>query len=264
MPLASLASARTLSFTRFSIFVCCLFVAAVATSAQTVPLPYRPVTAEYSYGLDRIIFVTAGPNQLHIFDPISQSDTAVNLSQAPLSLSMSPDGLHAAVGHNSLISYVNLQTASVEATYPSSFAATGLILATDYVYVLNPQGGGTVSIALSSGRIPTFNNYSGATAGRLHPSGTALYKSTMGALRISIFPLGPFRPCTLAAFKAMVRFAVGCGFHRMAGEFMMAARLYTRLLRRTPSIKAVATFLSTRMRTVCTGLRSPAPRRLSV
>ncbi len=202
MPLASLASARTLSFTRFSIFACCLFVAAVATSAQTVPLPYRPVTAEYSYGLDRIIFVTAGPNQLHIFDPISQSDTAVNLSQAPLSLSISPDGLHAAVGHNSLISYVNLQTASVEATYPSSFAATGVILATDYVYVLNPQGGGTVSIALSSGSSSTFNNYSGATAGRLHPSGTAFYEIDYGSIADFNISTGPISSVYTGSFQS--------------------------------------------------------------
>ena len=128
MPSTSSDPVLKFAVTRFSIFAFSLFAGAVAASAQTIPLPYRPVTAEYSYGLDRIIFVTAGPNQLHIFDPISQSDTAVNLSQAPLSVSLSPDGLHAAVGHNSLVSYVDLQTASVDETYPLSSPASGVVL----------------------------------------------------------------------------------------------------------------------------------------
>jgi Putative binding domain, N-terminal len=191
MRITSSASARKSSSTLFSFFACCLFAGAVAASAQTVPLPYRPITAEYSYGLDRIIFVTAGPKQLHIFDPISQSDTAVNLSQAPLSLSVSPDGLHAAVGHNSLVSYVNLQTASVDATYPSNLSANGVILAADYVYILNPQGGGTIAVALSSGATTTFSYYSGTTAGRLHPSGKAFYEANFGSLSDFNISTGP-------------------------------------------------------------------------
>src|SRR5271166_3378347 len=98
-----------------TLFACVLAYVAALT-AQTRPLPYNPVTAEYSNALDRIILISANPNQLHIFDPVNNSDTVVNLPKPPLSLSVSLDGMHAAVGHDALISYVNLPTASLEKT----------------------------------------------------------------------------------------------------------------------------------------------------
>src|SRR5712692_3333528 len=86
-----------------------------ATSfGQPASLPYRPVTAEFSRALDRLITVSGNPNTLRVYDPVSQKDSTVNLVQPPLSLSLSPDGLHAAVGHDALISYVNLVTLVVE------------------------------------------------------------------------------------------------------------------------------------------------------
>src|SRR4051794_35147414 len=85
-------------------------------SAQTTPLTFRPLAAEFSSGLDRIIMVSANPSQLHIFDPASGTDKKVDLSKVPISLSVSPDGTHAAVGHDLLVSYVNLNTAAVEQT----------------------------------------------------------------------------------------------------------------------------------------------------
>ncbi len=174
---------------RFAVALFWLSASAITGEAQTVSLPYNPVTAEYSYGLDRIIFISANPNQLHIFDPISQSDIAVSLSQPPLSLSVSPDGLHAAVGHNSLVSYINLQNASVQATFPSSVAVSGVVLATDYVYILNLQSD-VLSIELSSGTTSSFRSY-GAISGRLHPSGNAFYATTEGSIEDFNVSTGP-------------------------------------------------------------------------
>ncbi len=162
---------------RFLIFGCCVFAGAVGAAAQTVPLSYRPVTAEYSYGLDRIIFITANPSQLHIFDPISQSDTAVNLLQAPISLSVGPDGLHAAVGHHSLVSWVESANGVSGCHVPLSNAANGVVLGGDYVYyvyVFNPQAN-AVSISLATGTSTSGPYFSGISDARLHPSGTAIY-----------------------------------------------------------------------------------------
>src|SRR2546425_13095362 len=92
-------------------------ISSATAAAQPVPLSYRPVTAAYSTALDRLIMVSGNPNALHIYDPVSQTDVTVNLVQPPLSLSISPDGLRAAVGHNALLTYVNLSTASVIRTF---------------------------------------------------------------------------------------------------------------------------------------------------
>src|SRR5204862_3450571 len=100
------------------------------------------VTAAFSTAMDRIITVSGNPNSLHIYDPVSQKDTAVSLVQPPLSLSLSPDGLHAAVGHDALISYVNLITASVEKVYAVPTVAGSVVLSASWIYVMPTYVGG--------------------------------------------------------------------------------------------------------------------------
>jgi hypothetical protein len=121
--------------------------------AQTVTLSFRPVDSAYSKPLDRIIMISANPNQLHIYDPPTNSDVVVNLSKAPLNLSVSPDGTHAAVMHDSLVSYVNLSTARVEKTFAVA-ANTGVVtLSDEYIYVLPTYEGQAYIIQISTGQI---------------------------------------------------------------------------------------------------------------
>jgi len=74
------------------------------------PIRYRIIDAEYSKGLERIISISASPNQLHIYDPGIEQETVVNLPKAPVCVSVSPDGYYAAVGHDAWISYVDLRS----------------------------------------------------------------------------------------------------------------------------------------------------------
>jgi hypothetical protein len=60
--------------------------------AQNRPLTFVPLDAGYSNALDRIIMVSASPNQLHAFNAATGADIIVPLSAPPLSLSVSPDG----------------------------------------------------------------------------------------------------------------------------------------------------------------------------
>ncbi len=138
--------------------------------SQTLGLSYRPVAAEYSTAIDRIILIAGNPNQLHIYNPATRSDVAVNLSKPPLSVSVSPDGMHAAVGHDSLVSYVNLSSALVEKTLPAPGLVTGLALGTTYIYI--PSAG---SIQISTGALTSSVSFPGASVTRLHPDGTGLY-----------------------------------------------------------------------------------------
>jgi hypothetical protein len=120
--------------------------------AQSVPLSFRPVDSAYSKPLDRIIMISANPDQLHIYDPPTNSDVVVNLSKAPLNLAISPDGTHAAVMHDSLVSYVNLSTARVEKTFAIGARTGSVTLSQTYIYVLPPIGKAPLySVAISTG-----------------------------------------------------------------------------------------------------------------
>jgi len=137
------------------------------SSAQTNSLSFRPVAAEYSTALDRIVMISANPNQLHIYDPVSQSDTKVSLSKAPLGVSVSPDGLHAAVAHDLLVSYVNLSTGAVEKTFTTAITGPVVVLGTDWVYLIPTYQGAVASIKLATG-IETDLSFVYGSGGRLH------------------------------------------------------------------------------------------------
>ena len=102
--------------------------------------PFRPAAAAYSRTLDRIIFTSTGPSQLHIYDPATGVDRTVALPLVPTSLSVGPDGLHAAVGHDQSISYVNLSTALLEQRLNVSATVYSLALTASEVYAFPLSG----------------------------------------------------------------------------------------------------------------------------
>src|SRR5204863_8969800 len=53
---------------------------------QSTTLTFHPVAAELSTPLNRIIMISASPNQLHIYGPAGPSDVTVNPSKPRLSL----------------------------------------------------------------------------------------------------------------------------------------------------------------------------------
>ncbi len=79
-------------------------------------LPFIPLDAEYSRALDRVVMIGQFPHQLYVYDPATGDSVAVPLSRVPTALSLSPDGLTAVVGHEALISIVQLQTPVVSST----------------------------------------------------------------------------------------------------------------------------------------------------
>jgi hypothetical protein len=82
-------------------------------NSPVIPLTFPVIDAEYSLAIEHIVIVSADPNQLHIYDPETGDDVAVDLSYPPTSVSVGPDGKFAAVGHDAQISYVDLQSAQV-------------------------------------------------------------------------------------------------------------------------------------------------------
>lgn len=131
----------------------CAFVGSVTSLADNHVLPYRPIAAGYSEALDRVIFIAESPNQLHIYDPRTRVTESVNLSAAPIALSVNRTGSHAAVLHSASVSYVNLQAKSVQQVYavpvvPPDPPLLSVALGTDWIYLNTLR-----SIRISDGSI---------------------------------------------------------------------------------------------------------------
>ena len=149
-------------------------------------LGFRVIDAEYSTSLNKIIMVASTPsNQLHIYDPVTEADIAVNLNLVPTCVSVSPDGLYAAVGHNAWISYVNLSTATLVKTLATTADVFDVVLAGNgYVYAFPriDQWVAIHTVNISTGTETlgdTWAIYAGTRA-KLHPGGTKMYGADNG------------------------------------------------------------------------------------
>ncbi|OJT25650.1 hypothetical protein BO221_07260 [Archangium sp. Cb G35] len=147
------------------------------------PLPHQVLDAEYSQTLDRLVMVSDNPNALYVYDPVTRTETAVALPKAPTSVSVGPDGLFAAVGHDALVSYVDLSTPTLLKTLPLSIAVFDLVLAGNgYAYAFPgkapwEQAGRIHCIQLSTGvvTLSSGDRLSSDTQARLHTRGTSIY-----------------------------------------------------------------------------------------
>ncbi len=169
---------------------------------QITVLGFTVVDAEYSKALDKVVMVSSVPsNQLHIYDPVTNVDTAVALNLAPSTVSVSPDGLFAAVGHNAWISYVNLSTGALVKTLPVAADVLDIVLAGNgYAYVYPRQNQWVnihaVNIATGAETLSTgFSIYAG-TLGKLNAAGTAMYGVTnyLSPANIEKYNLGTGTP----------------------------------------------------------------------
>ena len=83
---------------------------ALAMTSQLV-LSHDVIDAKYSRALDAIVMVSSYPsNALYLYDVTTQQEVSQALNKLPTSVAVGPSGLDAAVGHDALITYVNLST----------------------------------------------------------------------------------------------------------------------------------------------------------
>jgi hypothetical protein len=165
---------KRLVFLLFAIF-------SLTVSAQTTGLSFRPNGAVYSSALDRIIFISGNPSQVHIYDPVGHADQTVTLPEAPANLSLSADGLYAAVTLVDSVSYVNLQSASLVQTFTSVPVNGGVaILGAGYIYVFPSYEGSTTIIQISNGQVSTSSGFEYASGGVFNPAVNAIYSTENG------------------------------------------------------------------------------------
>lgn len=159
---------------------------ALAPSSATLwTLDHRVVDAEYAASANVIVTVSANPSRLTIVDPEARTQQAIALAQVPLAVAVDPAGTHAAVSHDGWLSYVNLQTRTVERVYPVTSVGGDVVLAGNgfaYVFPRADQWVDARSIELATGT-ETPSPWPGPFAGariRLHPSGEYLYSASNG------------------------------------------------------------------------------------
>jgi hypothetical protein len=172
-----------LPVSRLIVLIPILFASLVPAYAQNTRLTYRPIRAEWSAALQRIVMVSSSPNQLHLFDPVSGTTQSVALGAAPVSLSIAPSGLFAAVGHVGSASYVDLTNRAVSRvyTYPApsyegAGRSSGVVLANEWLYVMPTDPAPPLSIKLSDGSSQAIDA-ARVDGARLHPAGAAIYAS---------------------------------------------------------------------------------------
>src|SRR5262249_6710850 len=134
------------------------------------------VDAAYAKAVDKLILVSANPNRLHIYDPATQKDLTAPLDAAPLSVSVRPDGLFAAVGHDGWVSLVDVTQGAVQKVFPVVTDVSALIYADNgYVY-LSPAGGSDIySLEIASGQTTATRSIYNGGEPRLHVNGKTIY-----------------------------------------------------------------------------------------
>jgi len=151
-----------------------------------VSLPHDIVDAEYSAALDAVVMAAAWPdNALYVYDIDDGSERKQALSAAPAAVSVAPDGLTAAVGHDRQITVVDLTQAGL----PGAPAPVLLDVSADVLDVVLDGHGKvhalerfaewqdihTVDIATNAEQLSTGMQLYGGSLGRLHPSGDFIY-----------------------------------------------------------------------------------------
>jgi len=145
------------------------------------------VDAEYSRSLDRIVTVSTGGNALNLVDPVAETVESVALSLAPTSVSVAPDGTHAAVGHNGYVSYVHLSPApvAVEKVIATTADVFDVVLAGNgyaYAFPRIDQWETIRCLRISDGAetLSTGLSIRAGTRAKLHPGGAAIYGADNG------------------------------------------------------------------------------------
>jgi hypothetical protein len=151
-------------------------------------LAHNVIDAEASRALDAVVMVGSWPSPaLYVYDLASATERQLPLPKAPTAVSVSPDGLYAAVGHDALITHVDLRSVgsgNVTKALNVSARVHDLVLGGNgYVYAFPAVDQWvavhSIEIATNTESTPYSVIYAGANA-RLHPSGTALYAADNG------------------------------------------------------------------------------------
>jgi len=152
-------------------------------------LSHDVIDAEYSKALDAIVMVASYPvNALYVYDVDSRTQTQLVLDRVPTAVSVGPDGLKAAVGHDALITYVDLMQVGQPNADPTRLNVTTKVYdivldGRGYVHAFPAIGQWvyihSVAVATNTEHIG-FGVHRVLEHAKLHPSGDYIYGADYG------------------------------------------------------------------------------------
>lgn len=147
-------------------------------------LTHDVVDAAMSKPLNAIVMASAQPsNAIYVYDVASRTEKSIALDKAPSSIALSPDGLKVAVGHDAMISYLDLSLMATSTPTVHEVAVPtdvwDLVLdANDFVqaFPAADQWVDVYTIDMATGTTqPIAAQIFEKTRGRLHPAGDRMY-----------------------------------------------------------------------------------------
>lgn len=156
----------------------------LALSAQ-VALPHDVIDAEFSRALNAVVMVTSYPEPLLVVrDAATGAVRQARLPKLPKAVSISPDGLSAAVGHDALVSHFELADLTVPPKTLNVSADVGdLVLdgqARVHVFPATDQWVNVHSIDVATNTEQLRYGPRAGTRVRLHPNGVSIYGANNG------------------------------------------------------------------------------------
>lgn len=125
-------------------------IRALNSMPSQVTLPFTPLDARYSRGLDRFVAVAANPNALHIVDPFTGAIRSVPLPLPVKAFSLSADGKLAAVLEEGVVSLVDLGSATLLHSSSTGGSQTdAFVTNAGLVYMVGQTGGQWVNPAIT-------------------------------------------------------------------------------------------------------------------
>lgn len=145
------------------------------------------IDAEYSKIKDQLVFVSANPSKVTIYNSNTANSESISLLYTPTCISISQDGETAVVGHDGHITYVNLKTKSIIKTYDVSCYALDIVLANNkWAYVFPKENQWTyircinMNTLVANEELSTGSQIYAGTKAKLHPSGKFIYGANNG------------------------------------------------------------------------------------
>lgn len=99
----------------------------ISGASEFLQLDVEVADAEVDIANDRIILVSKFSNELLTIDRTTKAISRVSLLKSPTSVSVSPDGSEAIVGHDAMVSVIDLGTMTVSDTYSISTNAIDVV-----------------------------------------------------------------------------------------------------------------------------------------
>jgi hypothetical protein len=139
-----------------------LTVRALAQIASSVSLNFKPEHAQYNRASDRFLATSTNPSTLRVVDAFTGNQRAVLLPDSARRLGVSPNGRYAAVLHNGVVSFIDVDRAVLLRSFSTSGEQTEVFVTNDAKVIVMGQAGGqwvdspwNVFDGLTGVRVPT-------------------------------------------------------------------------------------------------------------